>query len=92
MLPSAGASASTGTRRSSPASRTPSPRARRRHIGTIVGPPDNKSWSLNFTGTARQLPFSSVFAVNASYQENTSQTTLLNTIETGTLAAPTVTR
>ncbi len=52
--------------------------------GTIVGPPDNKSWGLNFTGTAKQLPFSSVFAVTASYQENTSSTSLLNTIETGT--------
>ena len=58
--------------------------------GTIVGPPDNKSWNLNFTGTAK-LPLSSVFALNAGYQENTSPTTLLNTIETGTAAAPTVT-
>jgi hypothetical protein len=61
--------------------------------GTIVGPPDNKSWTVNFTGTAKQLPLSSVFAVNAGYQENTSSTSILNTIETGTtLATPTVTR
>jgi MtrB/PioB family decaheme-associated outer membrane protein len=60
--------------------------------GTIVGPPDNKSWTVNFTGNAKQLPLSSVFAVNAGYQENTSSTSLLNTIETGTAAAPTVTR
>ena len=54
-------------------------------FGTIVGPPDNKSWNVNFTGTAK-LPLSSMFALNASYTENTSQTTLLNTIESGTLA------
>ena len=59
--------------------------------GTIAGPPDNRSWTLNFTGTARQLPLSSVFALNAGYQRNTSQTTLLNTIETGSAASPTVT-
>jgi hypothetical protein len=59
-------------------------------FGTLTGPPDNRSWSLNFTGTAK-LPLSSVFAFNAGYQKNTSQTTLLNTIETGTAAAPTVT-
>jgi hypothetical protein len=58
--------------------------------GTLVGPPDNRSWSLNFTGTAK-LPLSSVFALNAGFQNNTSRTTLLNTIETGTAASPTVT-
>jgi hypothetical protein len=68
-----------------PSGPTPSPAT-----GTIVGPPDNRSWDLRFTGTAKQLPFSSVFALNADYQRNTSQTTLLNTIETGTQAAPTV--
>ena len=57
--------------------------------GTIAGPPDNRSWNLNFTGTAK-LPLSSVFALNAGYQNNTYQTTLLNTIETGTAASPTV--
>jgi MtrB/PioB family decaheme-associated outer membrane protein len=60
-------------------------------FGNLVGPPDNHSWTVNFTGSARQLPFNSVFAVNAGYQENTSSTNLLNTIETGTAAAPTVT-
>jgi MtrB/PioB family decaheme-associated outer membrane protein len=59
-------------------------------FGTIVGPPDNKSWGVSFTGNAKQLPFNSVFALNASYQENTSSTSLLNTIEAGTFAAPTV--
>ena len=58
--------------------------------GTIVGPPDNRSWDMRFTGSARQLPFSSTFVVNADYQRNTSQTTLLNTIETGTQAAPVI--
>ncbi len=58
--------------------------------GTIVGPPDNRSWTLNFTGTAK-LPLSSVFALNAGYQSNTSRTTLLSTIETGTAGTPTVT-
>jgi len=60
-------------------------------FGNIVGPPDNHSWTVNFTGSARQLPFSSVFAVNAGYQENTSHTSLLNMIETGTAGTPTVT-
>ena len=69
----------------------PFPTGATQAFGTIVGPPDNKSWGLNFTGTARQLPFSSVFAVTGSYQENTSQTSLLNALETGTAAAPTVT-
>ena len=58
--------------------------------GTIVGPPDNRSWNLNFTGTAK-LPLSSVFALNAGFQNNTSRTTLLNTIETGTAAPPVTT-
>jgi MtrB/PioB family decaheme-associated outer membrane protein len=58
--------------------------------GTIVGPPDNRSWTLNYNGTAK-LPLSSVFALNAGFQNNTSRTTLLSTIETGTAAAPTVT-
>ncbi|MGD0230536.1 MAG: MtrB/PioB family outer membrane beta-barrel protein, partial [Syntrophorhabdales bacterium] len=57
--------------------------------GSIVGPPDNRSWDMRFTGTAK-LPCSSTFALNADYQRNTSQTTLLNTIETGTQAAPTL--
>jgi MtrB/PioB family decaheme-associated outer membrane protein len=61
-------------------------------FGTIVGPPDNKSWGVSFTGTARQLPLSSIFSLTAGWQENTSSTTLLDTIETGTQAAPTVTR
>jgi hypothetical protein len=66
--------------------------------GTIVGPPDNKSWGVSFTGNAKQLPLSSVFSLTAGYQENTSSTTLLNTLETGSitgvssLASPTVTR
>ncbi len=55
--------------------------------GTITGPPDNRSWNLNFTGTAK-LPLSSVFALNAGYQRNTSQATLLNTIETRTRRRP----
>ncbi len=59
--------------------------------GTIVGPPDNHSWNVNFTGTAK-LPLYSKFALNAGYTENTSRTTLLDTIETGTAASPAVTR
>ncbi len=60
--------------------------------GTIVGAPDNKSWGVNFNGNMKQLPFSSIFAMNASYQENTSSTTLLNSIETGSVTAPAVQR
>jgi hypothetical protein len=60
--------------------------------GTIVGPPDNRSWGLNFNGNVKQLPLSSIFALSAGYQENTSSTTLLNTIETGTVTAPAVNR
>ncbi len=59
-------------------------------FGTITGPPDNRSWNLNFNGTAK-LPLSSLFSLSAGYQRNTSQTTLLNTIESGTLGAPSVT-
>jgi MtrB/PioB family decaheme-associated outer membrane protein len=75
----------------------PFPTGATQAYGTIVGPPDNRSWSVNFAGTAK-LPLSSTFALNAGYTENTSQTTLLNTLETGTLtgvsslASPTVTR
>ena len=58
-------------------------------FGTIVGPPDNKSWNLNFTGTSK-LPLSSTFALNGSYQRNTSQISLLNSIEGGTAGSPTV--
>ena len=59
--------------------------------GTIVGPPDNRSWSVNFAGTAK-LPLSSKFALNASYTENTSQTTILNTVEDRHVGSPAVTR
>ncbi len=63
--------------------------------GTIVGPPDNRSWNVSFNGTAK-LPFSSKFALNASYTENTSQTTILNTVEdtvtVGGITSPTLTR
>ena len=58
-------------------------------VGNIVGAPDNRSWNLRFNGTAK-LPASSTFALTADYQRNTSQTTLLNTIETGTQAAPVI--
>jgi MtrB/PioB family decaheme-associated outer membrane protein len=58
-------------------------------IGTIVGPPDNRSWDMRFTGTAK-LPYASVFSLNADYQRNTSHTTLLNSIETGTQASPVI--
>lgn len=57
--------------------------------GTVVEEPDNKSWSLKFTGSTR-LPYASTFVVNAGYTHNTSETTLLNTIEDGTTAAPIV--
>jgi MtrB/PioB family decaheme-associated outer membrane protein len=43
-----------------------------------VGPPDNKSWYLKATGTAK-LPLSSTFAVTGSFTENTSETNLANT-------------
>jgi MtrB/PioB family decaheme-associated outer membrane protein len=59
-------------------------------FGTIVGAPDNKSWNLKFTGTAK-LPLSSTFALDMGYTKNTSQTNLLNRLESGTAAAPTVT-
>ncbi|OPY59983.1 MAG: hypothetical protein A4E57_04600 [Syntrophorhabdaceae bacterium PtaU1.Bin034] len=58
--------------------------------GTIVSWPDNKSWNLKFTGTAR-LPLASTFALNAGYTKNTSETRLLDTIEGGSQAVPTVT-
>jgi MtrB/PioB family decaheme-associated outer membrane protein len=57
--------------------------------GTVVEEPDNKSWSLKFTGNSK-LPCASTFVVNAGYTHNTSETTLLNTIEDGTAAAPIV--
>ncbi len=49
-------------------------------FGTAVGAPDNKSWNLNFTGTAK-LPLASVFALTAGYQRNTSSTNILNSID-----------
>ncbi len=49
-------------------------------FGTTVGAPDNKSWNLNFTGTAK-LPLSSVFALNAGYQRNTSTSNILSSID-----------
>ncbi len=58
-------------------------------VGTIVGPPDNRSWNLKFAGNAK-LPYSSVFSLTADYQQNTSHTTLLNSIETGTQATPVI--
>ena len=58
-------------------------------VGAIVGPPDNRSWSMRFLGTAK-LPYASVFSLNADYQRNTSHTTLLNSIETGTQASPVI--
>ena len=45
---------------------------------TIAGAPDNKSYYLRLTGTAK-LPLSSTFAVTGSFQENTSTTNLSNT-------------
>jgi MtrB/PioB family decaheme-associated outer membrane protein len=56
---------------------------------TVVGPPNNQSWNMNFKGTAK-LPLASTFAATGSYTHNTSETTLLNTIEDGTQAAPIV--
>jgi MtrB/PioB family decaheme-associated outer membrane protein len=49
-------------------------------FGTAVSGPDNKSWNLRFTGTAK-LPLRSVFAVTGGYQNNTSDTTILNSID-----------
>ena len=49
---------------------------------TIVGAPDNKSWNLKFTGTAK-LPYASTFALTAGFTNNTSTTRILNTIEDG---------
>jgi MtrB/PioB family decaheme-associated outer membrane protein len=58
--------------------------------GAIVAWPDNKSWNARLTGAAR-LPLRSNFMVNAGYTHNTSHTNILNTIEGGTQASPTVT-
>lgn len=44
---------------------------------TIPGAPDNKSYYLKFTGTAK-LPLLSTFALSSSFTENTSETNLLN--------------
>lgn len=57
-------------------------------FGTAVGAPDNKSWNIRFTGTARKLPLNSVFAVDAGYQRNTSETTILNSIDAANSATP----
>lgn len=58
--------------------------------GTVVSWPDNKSWNARLTGAAK-LPLRSSFMVNAGYTHNTSRTNLLDTIESGTQAAPAVT-
>jgi MtrB/PioB family decaheme-associated outer membrane protein len=52
-----------------------------------VWAPDNKSWNVKFTGTAK-LPFASTFALSGGYQKNTSETRILNTIEAGSISAP----
>ena len=43
----------------------------------IPGAPDNKSYYVKFTGTAK-LPLSSTFALTGSFNENTSETNLIN--------------
>ncbi len=48
--------------------------------GTTLGAPDNKSWNLKFTGTSK-LPMNSTFSLTGGYERNTSETTILTTID-----------
>ncbi len=48
--------------------------------GYTVSAPDNKSWNIKLTGTAK-LPLASTFAVTGGYQKNTSDGNILNTID-----------
>jgi MtrB/PioB family decaheme-associated outer membrane protein len=57
---------------------TPSGTAATAGANTIAGAPDNWSYFLKFTGNAK-LPLSSTFALTGGYQNNHSQTSLLNT-------------
>ena len=66
---------------------TGTPGAGATSFGTAVSAPDNRSWNLNFTGTAK-LPLASVFALNAGYQRNTSTANILNSIDSSVTTGP----
>jgi MtrB/PioB family decaheme-associated outer membrane protein len=48
--------------------------------GVAVTAPDNKSWNVKLTGTAK-LPLASTFAATGGYQRNTSETNILTSID-----------